>query len=108
MKIYTPVKGATGTWCSVRFTNGVGETNDPHLINWFLNHGYRVEDSEDVNPVDVVESVKTPVEPIDTKNIPDLESMTPIQIREWAKTNGFGAQIKNIRNKDKLVEIIRG
>lgn len=96
MKIYAPVKNATGVWCSVHFQNGVGETDNPHLIDWFKKHGYAV-DSE---PSAVV------IEP-STKEV-DLESMTPIEIREWAKANGFGSKIKNIRNKEKLLEIIRG
>ena len=39
---------------------------------------------------------------------PDFDSMTPIELREWAKANGFGNKIKNIRNKEKLIEILRG
>ena len=38
----------------------------------------------------------------------DFESMTPNELREWAKANGLGYQIKNIRNKEKLLEIVRG
>ena len=47
MKIYAPVKDANGVYASVRFVNGVGETNNPHLIEWFKSHGYKVpiEDS---------------------------------------------------------------
>ena len=39
---------------------------------------------------------------------PDFESMTPNELREWAKANGLGGVIKNIRNKEKLIELIRG
>ena len=39
---------------------------------------------------------------------PNFEKMTPIELRDWAKENGFGSQIKNIRNKEKLIEILRG
>ena len=42
-KIYAPVKGVTGTWASVRFTNGIGETANPALAEWFRQHNYRVE-----------------------------------------------------------------
>ena len=98
MKIYAPVKNATGVWCSVHFQNGVGETNNPHLIEWFKKHGYAVDD---VASEVVVETSNDKVEV-------DLDSMTPIELREWAKANGFGSKIKNIRNKEKLLEIIRG
>lgn len=104
MKIYAPVKDATGVWCSVYFKNGVGETKNPHLIKWFRNHGYRIED-------DKVEVVKEePVEVVETIEAtePDFDSMTPIELREWMKANGLGSKIKNIRNKEKLIEIIKG
>ena len=43
MKIYSPNKDYTGVSASVAFCNGVGETEDPHLIEWFKNHGYEVK-----------------------------------------------------------------
>lgn len=42
MKIYSPNKQYTGISASVTFVNGVGETDSPHLINWFKEHGYTV------------------------------------------------------------------
>ena len=45
-KIYTPVKGYNGVSASVTFKDGVGETSDAHLIEWFRAHGYTV--AEDV------------------------------------------------------------
>ena len=35
MKIYSPNKEYTGVSASVPFCNGMGETEDPHLIKWF-------------------------------------------------------------------------
>ena len=98
MKIYTPVKGATGVWCSVYFKDGVGETKKPHLIKWFKEHGYKVEDE-----VAVVAENKN-----DVVAEPDFESMTFTELKEWMKNNGYGSQIKNIRSKAKLIEIIKG
>lgn len=46
MKIYSPNKDYTGISASVPFCGGVGETEDPHLIDWFKNHGYIVEEAE--------------------------------------------------------------
>ena len=103
MKIYAPVKNATGVWCSVHFQDGVGETDNPHLIDWFKKHGYAVDN---VQSNSVIEPSNDEVE---VKNDEvDLESMTPNEIREWAKANGYSSKIKNIRNKEKLLEIIRG
>lgn len=111
MKIYAPVKDANGVWCSVRFVDGVGETDNPHLIQWFKSHGYKV-------PVEETPKVEQPVVQEDILNAlieeteddtqPDFDAMNPNELREWMKANGFGTQIKNIRNKEKLLEIIRG
>lgn len=101
MKIYAPVKNATGVWCNVHFQNGVGETDNPHLIEWFKKNGYAVYD---VKSEVVVETFE---EKVETETI-NLEEMTPLEIREWAKANGYSSKIKNIRNKEKLLEIIRG
>lgn len=110
MKIYTPVKNATGVWCSVHFRNGVGETDNPRLIEWFKNNGYKLEGSEKVaelptEPIPSVVDVLYAEESVEDK---EPEDMTPIELREWMKTNGYGSKIKNIRNKEKLLEIIRG
>lgn len=105
MLIYAPNKHATGVWCSTKFVNGVGETNDPHLIKWFLDHGYKVEDPHAVVKPQVV--VETPTEVVEETE-PDLEAMTPNELREWLKANGHGSKIKNIRDKEKLLNIARG
>ena len=103
-KIYAPVEDANGVWATVRFTNGVGETNNPALVEWFKRHNYRVEKC-DILSQKVVEKCDVGVVKVEDK--PDLESMTPLELREWAKANGFGGLIKNTRNKEKLLEIIR-
>lgn len=102
-KIYAPVKYANGVWASVRFVNGVGETKNPALVEWFRQHGYRVERCDEV--------AQTPVEKCEVSNVdaePDFDNMTPLELREWAKANGLGGVIKNTRNKEKLLELIRG
>jgi hypothetical protein len=42
-KIYAPNKEYTGISASISFCNGEGKTDDPHLMEWFQNHGYMVE-----------------------------------------------------------------
>lgn len=108
MKIYAPVKDANGVWASVRFVNGVGETNDPTLIEWFRTHGYKVP-LEDSPKVDTTEEILTHlVEEVTSSDEPDFEAMNPLELREWMRANGYGSQIKNTRNKEKLLEILRG
>ena len=100
MKIYAPVKDFNGWRNNIRFINGVGETDNPQLIEWFKSKGYTVENIEKCD-----DSVR-----IEYKNCdePDFEAMTPNELRDWARANGLGGKIKNTRNKEKLLEIIRG
>lgn len=120
MKIYAPVKDANGVYASVRFVNGVGETDDPRLIEWFRSHGYEVS-VEDDQPVGVSKSDDESEFVEITDNVDDevemmgysekqlnFEDMTPNELRDWAKANGLGSVIKNTRNKEKLLELIRG
>ena len=114
MKIYAPVKDFNGWRGNVRFVNGVGETDDPSLIKWFETHGYKVPIQEEP-PVVVEPIVEVEIEEEDTvemmgyaEKTPTLEDMTPLELRELAKANGKGGLIKNIRSKEKLIEIIRG
>lgn len=116
MKIYAPVKNSNGTWASVRFVNGVGETDNPTLIAWFIEHGYEVVDESKILPVEEVDiPTNAGVDELDKIELPidlnketALEDMTPNELRDWAKANGYGAVIKNTRNKEKLLELIRG
>ena len=116
MKIYAPVKDANGVWASVRFVNGVGETDDPRLIEWFRSHGYKVpiEEKCDETPVIPVDKCEEIIEPEEVEMMgynerkPNFDDMTPNELRDWAKANGLGGVIKNTRSKDKLLELIRG
>ena len=117
MKIYAPVKDFNGIRGNVRFVNGVGETNDPHLIKWFETHGYKVPIEDEHNLViepqnDQIEVENDEIETVELMGYSDkpreLEDMTPNELRELAKSMDKGHLIKSIRNKEKLIEIIRG
>ena len=57
-KIKAPNSQYNGESASVKFENGVGETDDPNLITWFLENGYEVEEVPEVPEVpEVVEPV---------------------------------------------------
>ena len=103
MKIYAPVKDFNGLRNNVRFVNGVGETNDLNAIAWFESHGYSVED---VNLI--IEPQNEKVEVVNDEIEPDFDAMTPNELREWGRANGFAGKIKNTRDKEKLLKIIRG
>lgn len=42
-RVFAPNEQYTGVSASVSFINGVGETDNPHLLQWFENRGYTVE-----------------------------------------------------------------
>lgn len=41
--IKAPNKEYNGISAGVTFINGIGETYSPHLMDWFREHGYKVE-----------------------------------------------------------------
>lgn len=43
-KIYAPNKSYNGNSASVSFANGMAETENPYLVDWFRQHGYTVEE----------------------------------------------------------------
>ncbi len=45
-KVFAPYKKYSGISAGVTFKDGVGETSDPHLLEWFKSRGYRVEKPE--------------------------------------------------------------
>lgn len=45
-KVYTPLQGYNGISASVEFVNGVGETDNENLLEWFEEKGYTVEQDE--------------------------------------------------------------
>ena len=92
MKIYTPVKGASGIYANTLFTNGVGETDNPGAIAYFRAHGYKVVEESGAG----------------AESAPDFDSMTGDEIRAWARENGLADKVKNYRNKERLLSIIRG
>jgi hypothetical protein len=109
MKIYAPVKNTNGVYASVRFTNGVGETDNPHLIDWFKTHGYIVGENAEKRTEKCDETTIKRTEKCDEYiELPDFDKMTPLELREWAVANGLGGKIKNTRNREKLLQIIRG
>lgn len=122
MKIYAPVKDACGTWASVRFVDGVGETDDPSLIEWFRRNGYTLEENVITKRQRVERAVSDSTNEMSNEVIgeaigrvtdesadqPDLDNMTPYELREWMKDNGYGLKMKGVRSKEKLLAIIRG
>lgn len=94
--IKTKIPGFTGIRANVMFKNGVGTTNDPHLIDWFKSKGYIVED----NPVVIA---KPPVAETQKR----VEDMSVEEIRSLLKEKGMGKRIGNSKDKDRLTELAK-
>lgn len=117
IKISTPVPGYNGIDCGVRFENGIGVAEDlsEHVINWFKDQGYTVEETDEPK---VKEPEATP-ETDNTDNgeagdnvpednnagepeVPETgEDKTRAELLEEAKALG----IENIRSKATKAEI---
>lgn len=117
MKIFAPVKDFNGIRYNVRFINGVAETNDAKAIEWFRANGYKVPIGE-VEPIvekrDQIADIGNNVDDsgfVDLNKLadePNFDAMTPEELRNWAKANGYGGVIKNTRDKEKILKLIRG
>ena len=108
MKIYAPNKQANGVYASVLFVDGVGETDNPRLIEWFRTHGYTLEKCDETPQISLEKCVELSEQLNENCAEPDFDAMTPNELRDWMRENGYGSQIKNTRNKEKLLEILRG
>ena len=114
MKIYAPVATTNGVYASVRFVNGVGETDNPQLIAWFKTRGYRVEEAPTNTSNVVIEAQNDQIETEDDQiemmgysdKTPDFDKMTPYQLRQWMVEHGYN--VRNARSKEKLLQILRG
>lgn len=115
MKIYSPVLNFNGIRCNVRFVKGVGESADPDVIDWFKARGYTLEDHKveraatiHSENVDTTEPIVEDERDSDPRDYSEFEKMTPMELREWMRTHGYAGQIKNTRNKEKLLKILKG
>lgn len=78
MKVYSPNKEYTGISASVPFCNGTGETDDPHLIEWFKEHGYTVEE-----PMEAEIPMKETVERFKPKLQHQKENTVKSKVNIW-------------------------
>ena len=90
VKVYAPNKQYTGLSASVSFVNGVGETDNPNLIEWFKSKGYTVEEPI-ANQVEA--TVNQPIA---------IDDITVAEIKE--KLDELGIEYGAKENKDTLYE----
>jgi hypothetical protein len=102
-KIYAPNKQYSGISASVAFIKGVGETDNPTLLEWFRSHGYVVEEEEEEEE----ENKQDP--PIDPPKIPGkFDGMDADQLKAYAKEHnieiGNSTSVNGILTKIKDAE----
>jgi hypothetical protein len=85
-KVFAPNKQYNGISASVLFTDGVGETEDPYLLEWFEQNGYTVE-SKDHAPEPKVDELKT------------LKDISATELRDLAREKGIKGYSNMTRNQ---------
>lgn len=91
-KVYAPNKHYTGISASVPFVDGVGETDNEYLLEWFEKSGYQIEE-KDADP-----------EPASENEPKTLEEMSATELRDLAKQ--LGIKGTSSMNKDELKEAL--
>jgi len=82
-KILAPNKSYTGVSASVAFCNGVGYTENKRLVEWFIDHGYKVIDQDEVKQLEV-----SVINDSKDKHVDQLEEMTVEELMLYAEEVG--------------------
>lgn len=84
-KVYAPNKQYTGLSASVMFVNGVGETDEPHLLEWFESKGYSVEQPELEPGQATSPNGDVPIEKMTVPQLKDYAAQNKIDLGEASK-----------------------
>jgi hypothetical protein len=61
-KVIAPNTEYSGLSAGVMFVNGIGQTEDPHLLEWFGEKGYLIEADQDAEEAKAAEAAKKEAE----------------------------------------------
>lgn len=97
MKIYAPNKQYSNISASVTFKNGVGETDNPRLIEWFREHGYIVEEKPEPEHCISVDTDGAKIQKADgdviafpnALSLDDIDKTDADQLRAYAEQEGI-------------------
>lgn len=62
-RIVAPNRAYNGVSAGVAFSDGVGDTDVPHLVEWFRQSGYQVEDVPPAPPAAPAPPARVPPDP---------------------------------------------
>lgn len=83
-KITAPNAKYNDVSAGIRFSDGVGYTDNPHLIEWFKSHGYTVDETA----------------------LPDLDSMKVDELKAYAE--GKGIDLGDATKKEDIIAKLKG
>lgn len=104
-KIICPNKQYTGVSASVPFVNGVGETEDQHVIEWFKSHGYEVEEPDAAElELSIPNPIPNPIPDQDGEGKSEPE-LTVKEIKEQLDAKGI--EYNPRAKKDELLALLK-
>lgn len=128
MWIYAPNKHANGIYATVRFVEGVGRTDDPKLVQWFRDRGYRVEEEEPRTKQPVKVELAKPTKKEQTAEAEEgaekanseppaeqcfygvpltkLLLMNDSDLKALATANGLGKKVRAIKHREALLRAL--
>ena len=100
VKIYAPNENYAGSSAGVTFVNGVGETDNPYLIDWFKERGYRV-DEEDIDSEEKSKKSK--------KQVVDMDYITDIKedVKKYLKSLGYEVVDGDLFSLDNFIQTVK-
>lgn len=99
-KILAPNESYTGISASVAFSNGIGETEDKHLIEWFREKGYTVVEEESTSELD--NSTETGEKNIDEMSVEELMIYAKEKGIDIGKSTSQEGILKKIQDSEKV------